>query len=267
MRYGDRSDADLMASAQAGWSPAFAVLLHRHGPAVRSAVRDEADPITATRDVFLTAIDELPQMDPQFPVREWLLDIAGTDQVPDPIIPLREDERDAIWASLVEAWPGRPRAPRTALRRTVLVVGLVLLSALVPTLVFLADEAPPREVQELSAHPVVDENAEQTVPDEDATPTPTFSFPSVPDEEPQSSGQTDPLPTTIDPDPQATVEPEPEPTTTAAPDPPPTTTPTPEPTATTEPEPEPTETTPVEPPVTEQPPVDPDPGEPDLGTP
>lgn len=260
MRYGDRSDAELMASAQAGWSPAFAVLLHRHGPAVRSAVRHEADPIAATRDVFLTALEELPRMDPQFPAREWLLDIAGTDRVPDPIIPLREEERDAIWASLITAWPGHSRPPRTGLRRAALVLGLVALAALVPILVFLADEAPDPGAEELRAHPVAEEPIDGE-PTETAEPLPTFSFPSVPDDAPQQTPTPDPPPVTDTPEPDGTTEPEPTPTVTDEPDPDPEPTGDPEPDPEPTGDPEPTETEPSDPPLDPLPPIDPDPDE------
>ncbi|HSK23600.1 MAG TPA: hypothetical protein VK906_10510 [Egicoccus sp.] len=271
MRYGDRSDAELMASAQAGWSPAFAVLLHRHGPAVRSAVRHEPDPIAATRDVFLTALEELPRMDPEFPVREWLLDIAGTDRVPDPIIPLGEDERDAIWASLITAWPGLPRPPRAGLRRAALILGLVALAALVPILVFLAGEAPDPGAEELRAHPVAEEPTEgESTPT--AEPLPTFSFPSVPEDQPRETPTPDPPPVTETPEPDGTTEPDPLPTESDEPDPDPTgdPEPDPEPTGDPSPDPEPTETEPSEPPIDPIPPIDPDPGEADgnaTGTP
>ncbi|MBS3941439.1 MAG: hypothetical protein KG028_10810 [Actinobacteria bacterium] len=266
MRYGDRSDAELMALAQAGWSPAFAVLLHRYGPAIRSAVRHEPDPIAATRDVFVTALEELPRMDPEFPVREWLLDIAGTDRVPDPIIPLGEDERDAIWASLITAWPGRPRPPRTGLRRAALVLGLVALAALVPVLVFLAGEAPDPGAEELRAHPVAEEpNGDEVT--ETAEPLPTFSFPSVPENQPRQT-PTPEQTVTETPEPEGTAGPSPMPTVTVTddpdPDPQPTGDPDPQPTG--DPDPGPTEPEPTDPPVDPLPPIDPDPGDDDNAT-
>lgn len=194
MRYGDRTDAENLASAQAGWAPAFAVLLHRHGPAVRSAVRDEPDPIAATRDVFVTALQELPHMPADTVVRDWLLDIAGTSRVPDPIVPLCEEERDAIWAELTTAWPTRRRPRRRVLRRIALVAGLVALAGAVPTLLLLAEETPERDTIELFAHPVV----EPTVVEDPVAPEPaalpTFSFPTASSTPPRLA--TPPGPTT-----------------------------------------------------------------------
>ncbi|MFA9430334.1 RNA polymerase sigma factor [Egicoccus sp. AB-alg2] len=272
MRYGDRTDAELMASAQAGWAPAFAVLLHRHGPAVRSAVADAPDPIVATRDVFMTALAELPGMDPDVPVRTWLLDIAGVETVPDPIVPLREEERDAIWASLVAAWPGRRRPQRTGLRRVALVACLVALAALVPTLVVLAGETPERATEELRAHPIVDEAAVEVEPEDDVQPTPTFTFPSVSDDAAEPAAPQEPTveaEPTAEPEPTATATPTPTPTTTAttAPAPSPTSAPPP-PQETAEPEPSPEPTTqpqPTEPPTEPEPPADPDGGGAETG--
>lgn len=258
MRYGERTDAELMAAAQAGVAPAFAVLLHRHGPAVYSAVLDDPDPVCATRDVFVTALDELPRMDPAFPVRAWLLDIAGVDGVPDPIMPLAEADRDAIWASVVANWPGRPRPARPGLRRAALVGGLVALAALVPTLVVLAGEQQERPAEELRAQPVLDQAAVETEPD-DVEAYPTFTFPTLPEEDPAPT----PTPTSTpepEPSPTATAEPEPSPTptVTVSPEPSPEPTEEPEPEPTDEPEPEPTES-PIDPPI------DPDPSLPGDG--
>jgi hypothetical protein len=262
--YGGRCDAELVADAQAGVAPAFAVLLHRHGPAVRSAVRNDPEPTSAVIETFVRAMRELPSRDPDAPVRPWLLGLVGTAVEPDPIVPLSEEERDEIWAELAVRWP-TGRVPRRSDRwqRVALAAGLLAVCALVPTMVLLAGEAEPEPVDELRAFPLQTAAVEVTIPDE-PEPLPSFTFPTVPELE-------EPAPPTSAPEP--TASPEPTPTPTPAPTVTATATPTPteEPTAPTETE-EPSEE-PVEPGPgpTEEPsptptlPVPPDPGGGDDG--
>jgi hypothetical protein len=255
--YGGRSDPELVADAQAGIAPAFAVLLHRHGPAVRSAVRNDPDPTSAVIETFVRAMRELPTRDPEAPVRPWLLGLAGTNVDPDPVVPLSEEERDEVWAELAIRWPtGRP--PRRAQRwqRAALVGGLVAVCALVPTMVLLAGEADQEPSDELRAFPLRTAEVEVTVPDE-PEPLPSFTFPVVPELE-------EPAPTTADPGPASSPSPTPTPT----PTPTATATATPEPTDPPEPEappeepeePEPTPEPTDEPAPTPTLPVPPDPG-------
>jgi hypothetical protein len=253
--YRERSDADLVELSRAGVAPAFAVLLHRHGPSVRSAVRDDRDPLGAVVEVFVRAMRDLSERDPAEPVRPWLLELAGTDRVPDPIVPLSEEERDEIWAELAVRWPnGRPPRDTRALKRVGLVAGLIAVSALVPSLVLLAGHVEPEPVDELRAFPL---QTAVEVADEGATePLPSFTFPTVPELEEfstdgSSSEPTAPSPpeptataatsSTPAPDPDASFEPgpspapSPTPSPTAEPAPPPSRAPAPTPAAPAEP--------------------------------
>jgi hypothetical protein len=233
--YGERSDAELIALSKVGIAPAFAVLLHRHGPAVRSAVRHDPDPTGAVIETFVRAMRELPQRDETVPVRPWLLALAGTDRTPDPIVPISEEERDEIWAELAVRWPtGRPPRRSERLQRVAMTVGLVAISALVPTLVLYAGNQEPQPLDELRAFPL-QTTVEVAEPD-DAEPLPSFTFPTVPELEGSA------------PAPEPTPTPSPTSTPTATEEPPPAPSPEPvEPTASPEPvEPteEPTEPTP-----------------------
>jgi hypothetical protein len=233
--YGERSDAELLELSQAGVAPAFAVLLHRHGPAVRSAVRRDPDPTGAVIETFVRAMRGLPDRDPSAPVGPWLLSLTGSDLQADPLVPLSEEERDEIWAELALRWPhGRAPGRRSELlQRVALVVGLIAVSALVPTLVLLAGPDEPEPLDELRAFPLqsVVEVAEPE--DEEAEPLPSFTFPTVPELED---------PAAPEPEPTAAPEPTPTPTATAEPSPTPTATAEletePEPEAQPEPEPE-----------------------------
>jgi hypothetical protein len=251
--YGGRSDAELVQRSQAGIAPAFAVLLHRHGPAVRSAVRHDPDPTGAVIEAFVRAMRELPDRDPAAPVRPWLLALAGTDRTPDPIVPLSEEERDEIWAELALRWPnGRPPRRWEALRRVALVAGLIAVSALVPTLVLLAGEDTAEPVDELRAFPL--QSTVEVVETEPPEPLPSFTFPAVPELE---------GPAAADPAPTPTTTPTPEPTPTAAPAATPGVTPTAPPPAAPSPSPAPTEPAAEAEPVVE--PVEPDEATPDPG--
>lgn len=142
MEHAARSDAELVELAQDGSAPAFAVLLHRHGAAVREVVTDEADPTGAVVATYLTAMRHLGQRTPTTPVRPWLLELA-TDEArhPRPASDappaLDADELDGIWAELDVRWPDG-RTPRTVpawLGWSALVVVLASLAVLVPYLI------------------------------------------------------------------------------------------------------------------------------------
>jgi hypothetical protein len=249
----DRSDAELLELAQAGAAAAFAVLLHRHGPAVRSAVRYEDDPTAAVTATFVRAMRALPDLDPAAPARPWLVGLTGTEVVPDPIVPLSEEERDAIWTELARRWPtGRaPRGEHRGIRRLALVAALVAAGGLVPAAVLLASRPPP-PADELRAFPVHLETRATPDPDDEPEPLPTFTFPAVPELE-----QPDP-----EPEPVVEVTPAPEPEPTPEPTTSPTANPPPSPTATASPSPSPSPAPPPPPPSPspEPPPVEEDEG-------
>lgn len=272
MAHGDRSDAELMQLAQDGASPAFAVLLHRHGPAVRACVATDDDPVGAVIGTFVAAMRRLAKRSPDDPVRPWLLELAAR-QVRDPapvgdaaLPELDPEEADEIWAELDIRWPdGRIRrsVPRW-LSRVALVVVLVALAVLVPYVVMTyGNEAPEEDaLEELVARPFEDEIEREPADELFDTPDeveveeapPAFEFPDVddpatdptPDEAP-----TDPTSDQVDPAPQVTPDPDPAPT----PDPTPEPDPQPDPAPQPDPEPEPDDA-PAPEPTTDAPPDD-----------
>jgi hypothetical protein len=228
--YGGRSDAELLELSKAGVAPAFAVLLHRHGSAVRSAVDHDPDPTGAVVETFVRAMRELSAQDGSTLVRPWLLSLAGADATPDPIVPLGEEERDEVWAELAVRWPtGRVPRHHDLLQRLALVAGLVAISALVPTLILLADQQESEPLEELRAFPL--QAAVEVAEPDEAEPLPAFTFPTVPELEDPAPGPTEPVGTptpTSTPAPAATAtEPAtPAPSPTATPGPAPSPTPT-----------------------------------------
>lgn len=190
VRFGDRSDAELIELAQAGWAPAFAVLVHRHAALVRAAGPPGADPVAHVTSVFLAAMRELPARDPGAPVLPWLLGLAGlpTGTPPTPS-PLTAGELDAAWAELARRWPdGRPPTRVVHWQRTAAVVGVAALAGLVPALVLGADSTDANEEPvEIRAVPVEDERVE--VAEEEPDPdTLDFSFPTTPEEQDAEAG-------------------------------------------------------------------------------
>lgn len=214
VRFGDRSDAELIELAQAGWAPAFAVLVHRHAALVRAAGPPGADPVAHVTDVFVAAMRELPARDPGAPVVPWLLGLAGlrTGTPPTPA-PLTAEELDAAWAELARRWPdGRPPSRVVHWQRTAAVVGIAALAGLVPTLVLGADSTDANEdPAEIRAVPVEDERVE--VAEEEPDPeTLDFSFPTTPEEqeaEPAPRREVEEPPADREP---TEPEPDPEPT-------------------------------------------------------
>lgn len=141
MEFSALSDAELVKLSRGGSAPAFAVLVHRHGPAVRALVSNDEDPVGAVISTYVAAMRHL-DTEPGDPaqVRGWLLRLASA-QVREPIavggapLPaLDEDELDEIWAELDLRWPdGRvPRHVPAWLGWTALVVAIVSLGVLVP---------------------------------------------------------------------------------------------------------------------------------------
>lgn len=141
MEFSALSDAELVKLSRGGSAPAFAVLVHRHGPAVRALVSNDEDPVGAVISTYVAAMRHL-DTEPADPaqVRGWLLRLAS-EQVREPVavggapLPaLDEDELDEIWAELDLRWPdGRvPRHVPAWLGWTALVVAIVSLGVLVP---------------------------------------------------------------------------------------------------------------------------------------
>ena len=186
MRFGDRSDEELIRLAQAGWAPAFAVLVHRYAPVVR-ATRPRAEPaVPFLTHVFLQAMRELRGRDPRAPVAPWLLGLAGAGagSATAPVS-LSSEELDAIWTRLHRCWPdGHRHARAVPWRRTAAVVALAALAGLVPAVVLGADgPGAEGEPLELRAVPLPDERtakvAERHSDDEELD----FSFPTAPEEQ------------------------------------------------------------------------------------
>ncbi|MTV26973.1 hypothetical protein FTX61_16355 [Nitriliruptoraceae bacterium ZYF776] len=234
-----RPDAELVELAQAGWGPAFAVLVHRHGPAVLAACADSKDPWQDTLDVFARALRKLHERDPDAEVLPWLLSLAGRP-APDHVPEADPEDLDALWLELDARWPdGRlPRRTPKVLRRTALLVGLLAVGILVPAAVFASGETGgivDTELDPIRAFPI---ESEEEPEEEDVEPLPDFELPEVgPADEPVAPPTVDPDPT---PDPPATTPPP----TTPAPTPPPPPPPPPEP----DPEPDPpTDGTPIDP--------------------
>jgi hypothetical protein len=207
VQHSDGSDAELVERARAGSAPAFAVLLHRHGPAVRAVVAGDRDPTGAVIGTFVTAMRRLPDHPVDDTPRDWLLQLAASevreprtaDAQPAP--DLEPDELDEIWAELDLRWPDG-RVPRTVPRWvgwSALVITLAALAILVPYTVLTlggnGDDGP-NELAGLVARPFEDPDAEAPVdeaPDEDLEPPP-FVFPDV-DLESAPADTTEPDPT------------------------------------------------------------------------
>jgi hypothetical protein len=231
---GQHSDAELVRLAKAGWSPAFAVLVHRHAPTVHAALRDDPDPLSATTAVFVHAMRELRQRDAGAPLGPWLLELIDR---PPPAQPstLSTDELDAMWLELDRRWPDGERPATTwPWRRLAIVAGVVVLAAAVPAIVLGIDAPPEAGEVELRAVPVTDDGPPPDTDDADES-LPTFSFPVAPDDD----GADDAEPETTEPAPEPETpptdpEPEPQPEPQPTPEPQPEPTPEPEPSATDE---------------------------------
>ncbi|WP_052666245.1 RNA polymerase sigma factor [Nitriliruptor alkaliphilus] len=236
MRYDERDDGELLELAQAGWAPAYAVLVHRHAPALLAAFADDPDPLERVTDVFVRAMRQLPERDPAAPVGPWLFALAGRP-VPASVVAIDEETLDPVWRSLAARWPdGRHvHHQRPATRRIVAVLGAIALGIAVPTIVLgLPASAPEEATTSVRAQPLDDEPTEEPEPEE----LPDFEFPDI-------GGDGGELP-------DGPVDPVTPPSTPRSPSPPPPVVPSPAPSPT--PEPSPT-VEPVEPPPPE--PVDP----------
>ena len=213
VRFGDRSDEELIRLAQAGWAPAFAVLVHRYAPVVR-ATRPRAEPaVPFLTHVFLQAMRELRGRDPQAPVAPWLLGLADAGaRSARPPVPLEPEELDDLWTRLHRSWPdGRRHGRAIPWRRTAAVVGLAAIAGLVPAVVLGADgNGVEGEPLELRAVPVPDERTVEVAEEPDDEPD--FSFPTTPEAQdaPQEAPPAEPVAPPSEPE-SAGPEPEPEP--------------------------------------------------------
>jgi hypothetical protein len=208
LRFGDRSDEELMELARAGWAPAFAVLVHRHAPLVHAAVQPTPDPRGAIVGVFSEAMRQLDQRDASAGVAPWLTQLAGGGPVGDPR-PLPPEELDDIWIELNERWPdGHRPAPALPWRRVGVLVALVAVAAIVPSVLLGTDHEPNGEdLLELRAIPVEDERSQQPQVEPEFE-TPDFTFPEGPEADEPPAPEPEPAP-------DATPEPAPAPEPTA----------------------------------------------------
>lgn len=177
MRYDERDDGELLELARSGWAPAFAVLVHRHAPALLAAFADDPDPFERVTDVFLRAMRELPDHAPTGPVATWLFALAGR-RPPEHVPPVAEEALDPIWRELSLRWPdGRNvhRRSRPVVRRLAVIAGALAVGVLVPLVVLGLPAAPDDDIESVRAQPLEDEPAEEPEPED----VPSFEFPDV----------------------------------------------------------------------------------------
>jgi uncharacterized membrane protein YgcG len=224
MRYDERDDGELLELAASGWAPAFAVLVHRHAPALLVAFADDPDPAERVTDVFLRAMRELPDRAPAGSVSTWLFALAGRP-APEQVPAVPEETLDPIWRELSIRWPdgrhvhrGRPLA-----RRLAVIGGALAVGVLVPLVVLGLPAAPDGDaIESVRAEPLEDAPTEEREPED----IPSFEFPDVtagaeeaptdaPDDEPPAPvapPTTDTAtPVAPEPEPEATEDPVPEP--------------------------------------------------------
>jgi hypothetical protein len=241
MRYEEREDRELVELARAGWSPAFAVLVHRHAPLLVAAFSeetgfaaalDEEAADAATHATFVRAMRELPERDPAAPFDTWLLELAERPR-PTAAPPLEARRVDGMWHDLAARWPRgrRPRHVPRAITGVAVAIAAIAVGIAVPVAI-IGDRGPDdTALTELRATPLADPTDEDEI-DHDVEvpePLPTFEFPDV-DEDSVPA----PPPPAPDPDPGPDTGPATGPADDAAP------APAPDPAApTTEPAPEP----------------------------
>jgi hypothetical protein len=186
------SDPELLEWARAGSAPAFAVLLHRHGSAVRAVVASDPDPTGAVVGTFVHAMRRLKDQPVGTDPGPWLLELAAKE-VRDPRAPgdgsspeLDDDERDEIWAELDLRWPAG-RVPRSVPRwvgPSALVLALGALAVLVPygVLALGANGSDvPDELANIVARPYEEQIGPQPVDEEleENLEPPPFEFPDA----------------------------------------------------------------------------------------
>ncbi len=174
MQHAESSDRELLERARAGSAPAFAVLLHRHGPAVRAVVADDPDATGAVIATFVRAMRQLPGSDDGDP-RRRLVELARAEvdhpRAPEPTVAPDPDELDEIWAELDLRWPDG-KVPRHLPRwvgRSASILALAALAVSVPYAVLTtgADgDDGPDELGSLVARPFTDPNPNRTPTDE-----------------------------------------------------------------------------------------------------
>lgn len=223
-------------------APAFAVLLHRHGPAVLALADADPDPVGATLATFIRAMRALPDVAPG-DARRWLIDLAvdeidGEVTVPQDLTALgappgadggtatlvapipataTQEALDEIWAELALRWPSG-RVPRHVPSWAIWTGTTVVLMALAVALPWAVLGVAPAEdvaIEELRASPVA-EDVEPIEPEpEEEVELPTFEFPEPPEEpEPQPAPAPAPTPAPApepEPEPEPAPPPEPEP--------------------------------------------------------
>jgi hypothetical protein len=221
MRYDERDDGELVELARSGWSPAFAVLVHRHAPALLAAFADDPDPFERVTDVFIRAMRELPDHDPSAPVAAWLFALAGR-RPPDHVPSVPEEALDPIWRELSLRWPdGRHihRRRRPVVRRLAVIAGALALGVLVPLVVLGLPATPDDDaIESVRAQPLEEEPTEEPEPED----VPDFEFPDVTAgavEGPTETSDDEPSAPPPSTDTQAPMEPAPETTQPPAPAP------------------------------------------------
>lgn len=212
MRYEERSDDELLELAQAGWRPAFAVLVHRYAPALLTAFADTPDPAERTFDVLLRAMKHLPEHDLSEHPGPWFFALAGRPAPARVQAPV-EATIDRLWRDLDAQWPDghvavRRRAP--VLRPLATVLGAIAVGVAVPVIALgLPDGSGEAATETVRAEPL------EVVPTDEPEPEqlPAFEFPDVGEPGPatEPAAPIAPAPTEP-PTPVAPVAPPPPPT-------------------------------------------------------
>ncbi len=199
MQHSERPDAELLERARAGSAPAFAVLLHRHGPAVRAVVADDPDATGAVIATFVRAMRQLPGSADGDPRRQ-LIELARTEvdhpRAPEPTVALDPDELDGIWAELDLRWPNG-RVPRHLPRWVGWSASILALAALAVTVPYAVlalgagGDDGPDELESLVARPFTEQADEPPAIEEleENREPPPFEFPDLRSEpEPDTDG-------------------------------------------------------------------------------
>ncbi len=191
MRYGERSDDELVTLARQGWAPAFATLLHRHGDEVLAAVDDRRHPREAVTATYLRAMRGLDDRHPVEPVERWLLRLSTGPRwrrrrpaQPSEHPRLSDADRDHIWQELRVHWPRgrrRRRVPPVLIWLATL-VAIVAVSAGVPLLVLGDTNGPPEADQQVRAvtidRPDAPAAPQPEIIEEPPGPLPEYEFPA-----------------------------------------------------------------------------------------
>lgn len=189
MRYGERSDDELVILSRQGWAPAFATLLHRHGDDVLAAVAHRRHPSKAVTSTFLRAMRRLDDRHRDGSVDRWLLRLStGRWRRRRPSRPseparLSDADRDDIWNELRVRWPRgrrRRRVPPVLIWLATL-LAVVVVSAGVPLLLLGDTNGTPEADQHVRAVTVDRPDPPSMEPDvieEPPGPLPEYEFPA-----------------------------------------------------------------------------------------